>query len=44
MKLNIFHINFIPIADITYLHHTIVDNIKKESLDVNGIMYAPPIS
>ena len=35
-------VNYIPIADITYLHNTIFNSIKKESIVVNGIMYAPP--
>jgi hypothetical protein len=35
-------VNYIPIADITYLHNTIFDSIKKESIVVDGIMYAPP--
>ena len=35
-------VNYIPIADITYLHNTIFNAIKKESIVVDMIMYAPP--
>jgi len=35
-------VNFIPIADITYLHSEIFDSIKKEAIKVDGILYAPP--
>jgi hypothetical protein len=34
-------VNFIPIADITYLHSEIFDSIKKEAIKVDGILYAP---
>jgi hypothetical protein len=35
-------VNYIPIADITYLEEDIFDNILKESIIVRGIHYAPP--
>ena len=35
-------VNFIAIADITYLHPQIFKSIKKEALIINGICYAPP--
>ena len=35
-------VNFIPIADITYLHPTLFDSIEKEAKTVNGIKYSPP--
>jgi len=35
-------VNFIPIADITYLHSEIFDSIQKEAIKVDGILYAPP--
>jgi hypothetical protein len=35
-------VNYIPIADITYLEETIFDNIQKESITVDKIQYAPP--
>jgi hypothetical protein len=35
-------VNFIPIADITYLPKEIFQSIKKESIRVAGILYAPP--
>ena len=35
-------VNFIPIADITYLHRGIFKEIKKDSIIVDGILYAPP--
>ena len=36
------YVNFIPIADITYLTKEIYDNLIKKSLKVNGISYCPP--
>jgi hypothetical protein len=36
------YVNFIPVADITYLHKDIFDSIKKEAIKVGGILYAPP--
>jgi hypothetical protein len=35
-------VNFIPIADITYLHHDIFDALLKDSITVAGIKYASP--
>jgi len=36
------YVNFIPIADITYLQKEIFDNLKKESVVISGIYYCPP--
>lgn len=36
------YVNFIPIADITYLENEIFDSIKKDAILVDGILYAPP--
>ena len=35
-------VNFIPIADITFLDNTIYNSIKKDSIVIAGIKYAPP--
>ena len=35
-------VNFIPVADITYLEKDIFDAIQKESVRRSGILYAPP--
>lgn len=35
-------VNFIPVADITYLQKDIFRAIKKEAINKNGILYAPP--
>jgi len=35
-------VNFIPIADITYIHSDIYDNLEKETITVMGIKYCPP--
>ena len=35
-------VNFIPVADITFLHTDIFSAIKKEAIKRNGILYAPP--
>ena len=35
-------VNYIPVADITYLPREIYQSIKKESIRVGGILYAPP--
>jgi Poly(A) polymerase catalytic subunit len=35
-------VNFIPVADITYLEEEIYDSISKESINRGGIKYAPP--
>jgi len=35
-------VNFIPVADITYLQKDIFKAIKKEAINKHGILYAPP--
>jgi len=35
-------VNFIPIADITYLHSEIYKSISKDAIQIAGIKYAPP--
>ena len=35
-------VNFIPIADITFLHPEIYKSISKDSIKIDGIHYAPP--
>ena len=35
-------VNFIPIADITYLVDEIYDALKKEAIEIDGIFYTPP--
>jgi hypothetical protein len=35
-------VNFIPVADITYLEKEIFNAIQKESIKRSGILYAPP--
>ena len=35
------YVNFIPVADITYLHPEIFKNIKKDAKMINNIYYAP---
>lgn len=35
-------VNFIPIADITYMNPKIFKSIAKDSIKVNNILYAPP--
>ena len=35
-------VNFIPVADITYLHKDIFNELKKDAIKVAGILYAPP--
>ena len=35
-------VNFIPVADITQLDTSIFDNLKRDSIIVNNIHYAPP--
>jgi len=35
-------VNFIPIADITYIHKDIFNAIKKDSINIDGILFAPP--
>jgi len=36
------YVNFIAVADITFLHKNIFSVIKKDAITVNGILYAPP--
>lgn len=36
------YVNFMPIADITYLIPEIFNSIKKQAIRIDGIMYAPP--
>lgn len=35
-------VNFIPVADITYIPKELFNAIKKESIKVAGILYSPP--
>ena len=35
-------VNFIPVADITDLDKELFKNVSKESISINGILYAPP--
>lgn len=35
-------VNYIPVADITFLPKTIYNSIKKDALRVGGILYTPP--
>lgn len=35
-------VNFVPIADITLLVPKLFDNLQKEAIKVDGILYAPP--
>ena len=35
-------VNYIPVADITQLNKTIYNAIKKDSIKINDILYAPP--
>jgi len=35
-------VNFIPVADITFLHMDIFEHLYKDSVVVSGIRYAPP--
>jgi Poly(A) polymerase catalytic subunit len=35
-------VNFIPVADITFLHKEIYKSVKQEAIKVDGILYAPP--
>ena len=36
------YVNYIPVADITYLNHTLFKAIKKKSIKRDKIFYAPP--
>jgi len=35
-------VNFVPIADITFLSPKLFDKLQKDAIRVNGILYAPP--
>jgi hypothetical protein len=35
-------VNFIPVADITYIPKELFNAIKKEAIKVSGILYSPP--
>ena len=35
-------VNYIPVADITYMNKDLYESIKKESISVGGILYAAP--
>jgi hypothetical protein len=35
-------VNFIPVADITFLHKEIYKSVRREAIKVDGILYAPP--
>ena len=35
-------VNFIPIADITFMNSEIYDNLVKEAITISGIRYCPP--
>lgn len=36
------YVNFIPIADVSYMPKELFKVIKKDSIRINGILYAPP--
>jgi hypothetical protein len=36
------YVNFIPVADVTNLHHVLFDALAKEVVEIAGILYAPP--
>jgi hypothetical protein len=36
------YVNFIPIVDITQIHKDIYTNIRKKSVNINNLLYAPP--
>ena len=35
-------VNFVPIADITFLEYKLFQNISKQTIKINGINYCPP--
>ena len=35
-------VNFIPLADITFLEKSLFNNLMKKSIKINGISYCPP--
>ena len=36
------YVNFIPVADITYLEKSLFNRVQKEAISVYGILYCPP--
>ncbi len=34
-------VNFIPVADITFLHHTLYASLHRDAINIGGIRYAP---
>jgi hypothetical protein len=36
------YVNYIPVADITFLHKEIYNSVKKDAIRVDGILYTPP--
>lgn len=36
------YVNFLPVADITYLHPSLFSNLMEDSITIAGIKYAPP--
>ena len=36
------YVNFLPVADVTYLHPTLFHNLMEDAITVAGIKYAPP--
>ena len=36
------YVNYIPVADITYLNNAIFKQIKEEAINIAGLHYAPP--
>ena len=36
------YVNFIPIADITYMPKELFNTIKKDAIRINGILFSPP--
>jgi len=36
------YVNFLPVADITFLHPTLFTSLQKEAITIAGIRYAPP--
>jgi hypothetical protein len=36
------YVNFIPLADITFLDKSLFNNLMKKSIKINGISYCPP--
>ena len=36
------YVNYIPVADITFLHKEIFNSVRKDTISVDGILYTPP--